>query len=780
MRRGIVKGLLACTLLFFSLSGFGQERRMGTWRMFLPYGICYAICDAGDKIYSSASKSLFSYEKATGVIQTYDKATGLSDVGIKTILYDRDTKVLAVIYSNSNIDLIFNGTDIYNIPDIKNQSSQGAITINGISFYSGKLYVSSDLGISVIDLAKKEISNSYIIGSTGGQIKVFSTTIDGTNIYACTAEGIKYAPYNSQNLADFNTWTLFNETNGISPTKGSYIQAYNNKIYAVINGTHDDHHYFGDTLFEYNGTSWTKVWHDSANTITSLFVNNNKLYFTKQNNNYTQWGDNGKIDLNDSLAIIPCTNHPRPLGWFEDANGVNWEADEWFGLYRNTATGSEKIIPDGPYTSAVWDVAIYNGNLYVASGGVDDSWIGSGNTDGFFVRKDDKWEVRNLYTDGNLTHYSNLLAAVVAPFKNKAYFASFTGGLVEYDINDRSIQTYDKWNSIIESTRGDTSTYRISAICLDRNNNLWMANEGATQTLKVITADGTWKGFVIPQNFELMKKMIVDQNNQLWAPLRGAGVLVWSYGADMDNPNDDVSRILLSGDGAGGLPDVKVYCVAEDKDGNIWVGTNQGIGIYYCPGSVLTQQGCDATQIKVSLDGYIGYLFGTESVRVITVDAANRKWIGTTNGVWLISADGKTEILKFNTENSPLPSNQITSITIEPETGEVFIGTLGGLVSYQGDAVDTCIDCKEALVYPNPVKHDYTGPIAIKGLVSDAYVKITDISGTLVYQGRANGTQMIWDGNGYNGKRVKSGVYFVFSSNDLGKEKKVAKILLAN
>ena len=127
-----------------------------------------------------------------------------------------------------------------------------------------------------------------------------------------------------------------------------------------------------------------------------------------------------------------------------------------------------------------------------------------------------------------------------------------------------------------------------------------------------------------------------------------------------------------------------------------------------------------------------------------------------------------------------MPTNQVTDIEIDDKTGEVFIGTTGGLISYQGDAVSACNDCESALVYPNPVRPDYTGPIAIKGLTDLAYVKITDISGTLIYQGKANGSQMIWDGKNYKGERAKSGVYLVFSSTDLGKEKRVAKILLTN
>jgi ligand-binding sensor domain-containing protein len=273
-----------------------------------------------------------------------------------------------------------------------------------------------------------------------------------------------------------------------------------------------------------------------------------------------------------------------------------------------------------------------------------------------------------------------------------------------------------------------------------------------------------------------------DSYGQLWIPIRSVsqGLLVWDYNNTPDDPTDDKSRILNTGKGNGGLPESVVYSIAEDKDRNVWVGTGSGVAVFYCPGSVLSQNGCDADQIKVERDGFVGYLFGSEQVRAIAVDAANRKWIGTTNGVWLVSADGKEELLRFTVENSPLPSNQVTDIAINDKTGEVIIATLGGMASYQGDAVAQCTDCEDALVYPNPVRPDYDGPIAIKGLIEGAYVKIIDVSGTLVFQGRANGSQMIWNGKGYNGNRAASGVYTVISSTDLGKERRVAKILLMN
>lgn len=764
-----------CFVVFTNQFSFSQERALGTWKSFMPYGNSVAMCDAGEKVYCAGPQSIFSYEKSTGTIQVFDKSTGLNDISIKTINYDAITDVLVIAYSNSNLDLIFNGTDIYNIPDIKNKTTGGTVSIYGISFYSGKAYISTDMGISVVDLTRKEISNTYIIGSAGVQIKVFSTSIDGTNIYAATNEGVKYAPLNSTNLQDFNSWILFDSSQNIPSKKAVYVASLNGKVYAVISGG------ASDTLYEYNGISWTTKWYQTKNTFTGMNLANGNLYFSIYNDDNTTAGKLGKIDAGGNWQVQDAQGQLRPVGWFESGS-FSWEADAWWGLFKTNQSNNESIVPDGPYSSSVFAINVNDGVVTVAPGGVDDSWVTVGNDQGFFIYKGDKWQTKNWYSDAAVNGFYDILTVTSIPSIGKTYLGSFFSGIIEYDYVANSCRAITKDNSILEGAVGDTQRTRISAVTTDKHSNLWISNGGALKPIKIVTPQGAWKEYSLPYFYILMKKMVVDQNDQLWAPMKGGsnGLLVWSYNGTLDDESDDKVRLLNVGAGSGGLPDAVVWSVAEDKDGNMWVGTNAGIGVFYCPGSVLTTYGCDADQIKVERDGYVGYLFGTESVRAIAVDAANRKWIGTTTGLWLVSADGKTELLHFTADNSPLPANQITDIAINDATGEVYIGTTAGLVVYQGDAMGECKDCDGALVYPNPVKPDYDGPIAIKGLAENAYVKITDITGTLIYQGKANGTQMIWNGKGYSGTRAKSGVYLVFSSTDLGKEKGVAKILIAN
>ncbi len=789
MRLLVTKLFYVFAFALTAQSSFSQERQLGTWKVFMPYNVSVGICDAGDKVYSAAHYTVFSHDKSTGVLQTYDKASGLSDVGIQTINYDPASKYLAIAYINNNLDFIYNGTDVYNISDMKNASSSGSISIYSISFYQGNAYVSSDLGISVINLTKKEIDDTYKIGFNGAPQKVYASCIDGTNIYAATDNGIKYASLTSTNLEDFNAWHLFNEGQNIPSIKASNLAVFNGNAYAVIAGPGNA----SDTLFKFDTGSnmWQKIYFsaDNNDSIVTLSANpNGNLYFSVWDQSAESGGKNIKYSTANVLTVYSPVGHQRPLGWFESGD-TSWEADYYNGLFKNNSPGNPNALqgglgPDGPFSANTFALEAKNNVLTVAGGGVDDSWYYSFNNSGFYIYKNDSWINENQYSAPAIANCLDEIAVATVESTNKTYVGSFFAGLIERNNNNGNITVYDKDNTSgwLEGDMGDSPRTKISCFAIDQNDNLWMGDCGATKPIKMLAPDGTRKAFQVPYSISVPKKMVIDDYGQFWIPIRSQtdGILVWSYNGTLDDLTDDHSKLLLSGTGHGGLPAVNVNCVAKDKDGNIWAGTDQGIGVFYCPGSVLSSYGCDAEQIKVTRNGYVGYLFGMQSVRSIAVDAANRKWVGTTQGLWLISADGQTELHSFTVDNSPLPSNIITDIAIDNTTGEVFVGTTGGLVSYQGDAIDTCIGCTEALVYPNPVKPDYTGPIAIKGLVNNAYVKITDVSGALVYQGRANGTQMIWNGMGYTGERVKSGVYLVFSSDDTGKQRRVAKILVMN
>ena len=105
-------------------------------------------------------------------------------------------------------------------------------------------------------------------------------------------------------------------------------------------------------------------------------------------------------------------------------------------------------------------------------------------------------------------------------------------------------------------------------------------------------------------------------------------------------------------------------------------------------------------------------------------------------------------------------------IAINAQSGVVWIGTANGLVSLRSEAtLGGRVNSAAPYAYPNPVRPDYDGPIAIYGLARDANIKITDMAGQLVYEGTAIGGQAVWNGRDYLGRRAASGVYLIYATS---------------
>jgi hypothetical protein len=179
----------------------------------------------------------------------------------------------------------------------------------------------------------------------------------------------------------------------------------------------------------------------------------------------------------------------------------------------------------------------------------------------------------------------------------------------------------------------------------------------------------------------------------------------------------------------------------------------------------------------VQQDNFAGYLFSNEQVQAIAVDGADRKWIGTQNGAWLISANAEKTIYRFTESNSPLLSNDVKQIAIDGKTGEVFFATAKGICSFRSTATETTVTNNDVLVFPNPVPPGYTGTIAIRGVANNAIVKITELNGRLVYETKALGSQATWNGRDYKGRTISTGIYLVLTSDDNHQEKQVTKIV---
>ena len=766
--------------LFFSGLTDAQNIGVGQWRDQLPYKKCIDVVEADEIIYCATPYSLFYYNKTDESVQRLTKVNGLSDVGINAINYSDDHNTLVIAYSNTNIDLI-KGNVIINIPDIKRKTILGNKTINKVLFIDKLAYLSCGFGIVVLDVENEEIYDTYYIGPEGSKINILDLTYNDTAFFAATENGIYHASLTNPNLANFSSWTK-DQTILYPNEKFNIIQAFNGRIFA---NTSIPDIYNADTLMFYNGIEWGIFNPEETYTKRSISVNYNQMIISCSDN-VQVYG----LDFNISYLINSAnSNYISPFDAIIDKDNFVWIADKRFSLIKtwDNGNGAELIELNGPGSINVFQLASGGKDVWVAPGGRTPQWGPSNIRDGLFLFNGDDWTTYNSYTIPAFdTIYDFVCIAIDPANYQKVYAGNWGTGVLEF-INGELNKIYTPENSEIQPHSNNTSYVPTSAVCFDNTNNLWIANSGATSLLTVKTYEGDWKAFDLGTKARGLDlgRMIIDSYNQKWIITRITNdhtkfLLVFNDNNTIFDTSDDKTKLLSSQENYGNIPGSKVYSMAVDLDGEVWIGTDEGICVFYSPEDIFESSTVNAQRILVEQDGYVQYLLETEIVTAITINGANQKWMGTQKaGVFLLSEDGTEQIHHFTEDNSPLLSNDIIDIAINDD-GEVFFGTSEGIISFKGYATPGGPTNNDVYAYPNPVREDFSGVIAIRGLVRDASVKITDINGTLIYSTQAEGGQAIWDGKNFDGRRAHTGVYLVFSSNDDGSETLVTKILFIN
>lgn len=772
---------LFIALFFFqvSITGFSQTVGIGQWREHLPYSQCISVKEVGSRIYCATPYSIFYYDKEDNSIQRISKINGLSDIGISAMNYSAAYNTLVIAYTDANIDLIQSNT-IINMSDIKRSSILGNKTINDIYFIGQYAYLCCGFGIVVLDMIKQEIHDTYYIGANGGQVNVLGLTMDQDTLFAATKQGLYIAYFKSANLANYQSWKIDSRLS--STATYDHIITFNGQVVVSEYQTSP----VGDSLFRYSNGNWIKWELDVSNPVEHFESTYGKLvisfnYFVKY---YDQNFDiiNGIYSYNGGAV--------SPMDAIFDNSGLIWIADNNAGLVSLSTSGNYNPVNlSGPLSSLVFANTTFGNDVYVVPGGRDLSYTPIYKPAAIYHYDGASWTNITASTDPGLVNITDLCTISVDPSDpRRVYSGSFYRGLLElYD--GKVIGHFGVGNSTLRnhSADPDTSDVRVGGTAFDSDGNLWVVNSHNNYCIskycRTCSKSQQWTGYNVPiiQQDDL-GQMIIDNYNQKWIVTRIAGSItspLLVFKEDPTNPANSQSMLLSQQVGNGDIPGQYVYAMAVDKNGEVWVGTEAGIGVFFNPENIFTGQNFDAQQILVQQGLYVQYLMENEKVTTIAVDGANRKWIGSEGGgLYLFSADGTTQIEHFTTDNSPLFSNNILAVAIDPETGEVFIGTDQGLISYKGTATEGGESFATVYAYPNPVREDYNGLIGIKGLVSNAQVRITDISGNLIFSTQANGGLAVWDGKNFSGRKAKSGVYLVYAGNDTGTEKIVTKILI--
>ena len=755
------------TLLYFllccSLFLKAQLQPVGQWREELSYNKAVQVTPATSGVFCATPYALFSVDPADNSIERFSKINGLHETGIQCMQWDAQGQKLVVAYSNSNIDVLAGGA-VFNIDAVKLKDIAADKTIYNIFCYQNIAYCCSGLGIIALDETKYEVKDTYSIGAGGNTVKVTGMAAGAVYFYAATSEGLKQAPLSGVNLADYRNWQLLSGSNGLPAGSAANVLAVQNKIIAQKN----------DSLFVLNGTTWSLLYADGWH-INNITAAENRLLISQQ-----KPGTARVLVMNNNAAVEKIISQNNVL--INPAQAISlqntvWVADSIAGLLAYSGPAAIRYQPNSPYASAPGEMTVRDNVLWAASGTVTAGWANTFSANGLYRFSNEEWNNFTKETIAGFDSLYDILTVAVDPKDNTAWAGSFGGGLLHLT-GDKTVQVY-KQGSPLSPSFSNPGKYFIAGLAFDNENNLWIADYGATQNIAVKKADGSWNKFFVPfsLNNNAVAQIITDDFNQKWIVSPGNGLVCFNSGQTIDNTADDKWKLYTTGRGTGNLPSNNVLSIARDKNSFIWVGTSKGMGIIQCPQQVFGTQGCDAVLPIVQQDNFAGYLFSDEQVQTIAVDGADRKWVGTKNGAWLISPDGASIIYRFTADNSFLLNNDVQKITIDGKTGEVFFATARGICSFRSTATTGSTENNNVLVFPNPVPPGYTGSIAIRGLADNATVKITELDGRLVYQTKALGGQAIWNGKNYKGGVVATGVYLVLVSDDTRTQKTAAKIV---
>jgi hypothetical protein len=771
MRRKILFliGLLGLPLFLYAQN----QLKIGQWREHLPFRSGTFITQSPEKIFYATEWAILEWDKTDRSAKVYTKINSLSDVGPRVIRYHQPLDILIIAYQNGNIDLLGPNGAI-NLPFIKLFDDPGDKTIYDIVLDGNAAFLTTGFGISKLDLERSEFDFTTFTGN----LRVNSMARWNNQYYAATPEGVYRVSVNGNNLADFGTWELLDTNDGFPDALGANaLVPFNEKLYLGME----------DGLYHYQDNLLTPVFLPDSASIRFLSAEGENLLLGLARTDYPgnfRPDQVIRFDENENQTVYRQGCVDVTLHAIEDQFGNIWFADQFTG-YRIAGpdgTGCQSIDLNSPQVGFINQLEVDGDDIWLTSGGIlpDQNYLQR--PWGFYGRVDGDWKIYNTFNVPALSELRDFYDVAIHPENGIIYASAFFEGLVEYD--RESFLVFNDSNSSLQNAVGDASRTRCAGLDFDQDNNLWVCNHVAPKPVSVLKNDGSWKSFDVPTTSTRYLDVMVDQNNLKWFILATSStepILVLDTGEDLDDTSDDRTRIINTSNSE--LPNGDVISMATDLDGNVWVGTTEGAVVFEC-GTGIFDESCRGVRRIVEQDGIPAFLLETETINTIAVDGANRKWFGTNNGIFVQSADGEEQIAYFNTSNSPLFDDEIIDIAINQQSGEVFVGTASGLMSFLGEAVEGgVVNASNVVVYPNPVRPEYEGPIAIKGLARDANVKITDISGKLVYETTALGGQAIWNGRDYTGRRAASGVYLVFSTavrNTFNPDTAIARILFLN
>lgn len=754
--------ILYVLFLFYSPLN-SQNRPVGSWTYYFNNPEYFDLENIEGNMFINAKRVLFDIKLNPYEPSAIDRTNGLSDYSLSTMAYNTEDKTLIIAYGNTMLDVFkfANGTKTLKPNyDVFNKIVVADKTIQNIKFVDNLAYLCSKIGVIVFDYKKNEIRSTYILGQGGNYLSTYSIEKFNGKYYVATDDGVKEALDNvAINLQDFTNWN----TNTTSFPRDVFTSSaqLNSKMYFMSKSQliASD----GNNTFDVLITSDTlRILKRLKNTTKGLYL----IYDSLATGNIFVSTKIAKISTSIDLEYESIGRSIFDISKSNDGT-TYFSGQTGFGRIESNAykpLGTSSYPYDYPFRLQ------WNGGKVIVNMGVMAKNLDAGqNPTGHFAIENSSVYQSGLWSD-SFYGCSNQLSAIE---QDGGRYRAFVRGGVTFEKEGQPVKRYRMSNSKLDS---NASGYRMSDMVLNPvDGSLWMANGSSSEPLKCLTKDGTWYSFDISSvsSTKEIYRIVIDQVGNKWLLMRSEGLILFNE-KNITNPADDIIRLYTE------IPKRKsnaceatlrgVNCAAVDNDGLLWLGTEKGVGFVtgctYDP-----DEPCEfdiPIQTIINPNDTTKYqecAFLNTPVTALAVDAGNNLWVGTPDGIFYNEEAMNIEYIRLNKLNSPFSAKSVHDILVQPKSGDVYISTELGLLSYRGQSISAENNEGRSpyLIIPNPVPRDYEGLISIDGVSENGFYKITDVVGNLVYQGQSNGSRVTWDGRTLSGVKAPTGVYFIFS-----------------
>lgn len=772
-------------LLNLSVQLSSQELRgdENNWRTLLSVGNIDKVQDIENQLFASSGDIFFVVDKKNPKnILFFDRSVGVSDIGVKQFSYNVEQKVLLVFYHSGIIDLIL-PTGIARISAIADNIRLREKGINQIVFYENKAFLAGQFGLSVIDLNTAQVQSTAFAGEN-----VNAVACHQGNIYILMKQELKKAKLSS-NLQDPEQWT----NQPLMLQHPNQLLVRENTLY-ILNHSKD-----GNSSDPNEGKLFTIPLSDLSAPPTDYQNNVRAIQQTQagavliSDNSIRLLRTSQKDDI-----VIPTANRILSVSANVSENEL-WMADG-DKIYRVDLSSappqlnSFEIDYSGPWDNRYFYTTVEHDRFYSVSGGRDYNRF---NLSGV-IKIFDGTGWTNLsprdVQEKTKIPFRDPVSIAIDP-KNPSHFfvGSWGEGLYEFSDFGASINRFDESNSsLTTAVAGNPNYIRVGSLTFDAKGNLWMAQGSVEKNIAVKTSSGEFVSHNYPAiNFvNSFGPMLSLPGGTKWLIIhhRGDGMNGLFVFNDNGTPTDasDDATLLINQftDRTGKIISATNYrSMAIDKNGALWIGSNRGPIYVHNAAAVLKQQKSPIGVRPVGgKEPNLFYVMDNVPITSIVVDEVNNKWIGTQeDGLYLLSPDGAMVLEHFTTNNSPLLTNNIRTLSLDSNKGLLYIGTSAGLMTYNVGATGSFDQLRSQIhVYPNPLRPEHNDKITITGLAAGMQIKVLDLAGRLLFQDITVTSEISFNARMANGERWPSGVYQLLVSDTSGKRGHTVRFAVIN